>query len=155
MLHCPVLTDSPPPHTDSVRLVRWSSDTSEAADQTWTPTTGSAALSSQPSRRYSTGERPPSSSSWSHSCWCRWGQFLTRHPYPVILTAITTTALCSLGFLVFRLVKSSMTTGLSQILISTVFPELLCPSLLIIKDPKYIQDRASGQPLVDPCRFRL
>ena len=32
----------------------------------------------------------------------RWGKFLTLHPYPVILTAITTTALCSLGFLVFR-----------------------------------------------------
>ena len=31
-----------------------------------------------------------------------WGLVVTRHPYPVILTATTLTALASLGFLVFR-----------------------------------------------------
>ena len=73
--------------------------------ETWTSTTGWAASSSPAWRRYSTGEelsRRPGVTSL-----CRWGQFLTRHPYPVILTAITTTALCSLGFLVFRWVMAA------------------------------------------------
>ena len=35
-------------------------------------------------------------------CLYRWGKLVTRHPYPVILTSITATVLCSLGFLVFR-----------------------------------------------------
>jgi len=33
----------------------------------------------------------------------RWGKFVSRHPYPVILTSTVVTVLCSLGFLVFRM----------------------------------------------------
>ena len=31
-----------------------------------------------------------------------WGKFVTRHPYPVILSCLLVTALASLGFLRFR-----------------------------------------------------
>jgi len=33
----------------------------------------------------------------------KWGKFVSRHPYPVILTSTVVTVLCSLGFLVFRM----------------------------------------------------
>ena len=33
---------------------------------------------------------------------CRWGQFVARHPYPVICTCLVITAVSSVGFLNFR-----------------------------------------------------